>query len=69
MPAKERKLQPSTRDKSCQICGSEYTYPVKDSRATRFQCEGCAQLPASVRKVLARMAKRIQLLEKKLKQN
>lgn len=64
---KEPRLQPATRDKTCQICGTDYTYPAKGSNATRFHCEVCAELPASQRKILTKMSKRIQSLERKLK--
>mgnify|MGYP001555946315 CR=1 FL=1 len=64
---KERKLQPATRDKTCPVCGAAYIYPEKGSRATRFHCEDCAVLPAHFRKILTRLGKRIQTLEKKLK--
>ena len=64
---KEPRLQPATRDKTCQICGEEYTYPEKGSRATRFHCEDCAELPPNHRKILTRMSKRIRALERKLK--
>lgn len=61
---KEPRLQPATRDKTCQICGTVYTYPEVGSPATRFHCELCAPLPASLRKVLGRMAKRLSQLER-----
>lgn len=64
---KERKLQPATRDKTCSACGVVYVYPEKGSRATRFHCETCAELPTHFRKILTRLGKRIQTLEKKLK--
>jgi predicted aldo/keto reductase-like oxidoreductase len=67
MARKEPKLQPASKDKKCQICGTEYTYPQKDSRSTRFHCELCAELTPIHRKVMSRMAKRIQQLERKLK--
>lgn len=66
MPRKEPVLQPSTRDKKCQVCGEEYVYPEKESPATRFHCAICAPLPADIKKILSRMAKRIQTLETKL---
>lgn len=64
---KEPRLQPATRDKTCQICGEEYTYPEKGSGATRFHCEPCAELPPNQRKILTKMSKRIRALERKLK--
>jgi hypothetical protein len=64
---KEPKLQPATKEKTCQVCGTAFVYPEKDSRATRFHCEACAVLPASFLKVLNRLGKRIQTLERKLK--
>jgi hypothetical protein len=64
---KETRLQPATREKKCQVCGSEYVYPERDSRATRFHCASCASLPTHLRKVLTRLGKRIQVLERKLK--
>jgi polyferredoxin len=67
MSRKEIKLQPATRDKKCQVCGADYIYPEKDSKATRFHCELCAGLPTHYRKILTRMGKRIQSLERKLK--
>ncbi|NDV63470.1 hypothetical protein G0Q06_13475 [Puniceicoccales bacterium CK1056] len=67
MPEKKIKLQPATRDKKCQVCGAPYVYPEQNSNATRFHCEVCAQLPPAHRKILGRMAKRIDSLERKLK--
>ena len=67
MPVKEIKLQPATRDKTCGVCGETYTYPEKNSKATRFHCELCAGLPSHYRKILTRMGKRIQSLERKIK--
>ncbi len=67
MARKEPRLQPATKEKKCQICGTEYTYPQKDSRSTRFHCELCAELPPTQRKVMGRLAKRVQMLERKLK--
>jgi len=67
MTDKEPRLQPASKEKSCQICGTEYTYPQKDSKSTRFHCEICAELPPLHKKILNRMAKRIQTLERKLK--
>ncbi|MEZ5278432.1 MAG: hypothetical protein R3F07_18765 [Opitutaceae bacterium] len=64
---KELKVQPATRDKTCQVCGTVYVYPEKGSRATRFHCETCAPLPAPLLKVLTRLGKRIQTLERKPK--
>jgi hypothetical protein len=64
---KEPKLQPATREKKCQVCGSEYVYPERDSKATRFHCASCADLPTHFRKVLTRLGKRIQALERKTK--
>jgi hypothetical protein len=67
MPAKKPKLQPATREKTCQVCGESYIYPEKDSKATRFHCDVCVELPPAHRKILGRMAKRIASLEKQLK--
>jgi hypothetical protein len=67
MPEKKIKLQPATREKKCQICGESYIYPEKNSNATRFHCEVCVELPPAHRKILGRMAKRIELLERKIK--
>lgn len=67
MTVKKIKLQPATRDKTCQICGEPYVYPEKNSDATRFHCEVCAGLSPAHRKILGRMAKRIASLERKLK--
>lgn len=67
MAKKEPRLQPASKDKKCQICGTEYTYPQKDSKSTRFQCEVCAELPPLHKKIMTRMAKRITSLERKLK--
>lgn len=63
---KERRLQPATREKTCQICGTEYIYPEKGTNATRFHCEACSDLPANQKKILTKMAKRIQTLERQL---
>ena len=67
MARKEMPLQPATKDKKCQVCGAEYTYPEKASPATRFHCSLCAGLPEPYRKVMARLSKRIHDLERKLK--
>ena len=67
MPVKEIKLQPATREKTCGACGEKYIYPEKGSKATRFHCELCAELPSHYRKILTRMGKRIQSLERKIK--
>lgn len=67
MARKELPLQPATKDKTCQVCGTEYTYPEKGSNATRFHCATCAGLPDNFRKILTKMSKRIQTLERKLK--
>ncbi|MGC9450335.1 MAG: hypothetical protein ACP5I4_02715 [Oceanipulchritudo sp.] len=67
MPAKEPRLLPATKEKTCQICGESYVYPEKESNATRFHCEACAGLPAQYRKILTKMSKRIQSLERKVK--
>jgi uncharacterized Zn ribbon protein len=64
---KAPRLQPATKDKTCQICGSEYTYPEKGSNATRFHCDQCADLPPAQKKILTKMAKRITALERKFK--
>lgn len=63
---KEPKVQPASRNKTCPVCGTAYVYPEKGSRATRFHCETCAALPTELRKVLTRLGKRIQTLERKL---
>lgn len=67
MANKEPRLLPATKEKSCQICGTEYTYPEINTKSTRFNCEVCAELPPLQKKILTRMAKRIQALERKLK--
>jgi hypothetical protein len=64
MPAKKLKPQPATREKTCTICAATYTYPAVGSSATRHVCELCNALSAPQRKVLIRMAKRIQSLER-----
>ena len=61
---KRVKLQPATHEKSCQICGSTYTYPEKGSNATRYICANCNALPNYAKQVLSGMGKRIQRLEK-----
>jgi hypothetical protein len=66
MPAKEKRLQPATREKTCQICGTSYVYPQLNSNATRFHCDVCVELSPAQRKVLGRMAKRIETLERQL---
>jgi len=66
MSVKTPKPQPATREKTCRICGSSYTYPVKGSAATRHVCEVCSDLPAHQRKVLTRMSQRIETLERAL---
>ena len=67
MAKKELPLQPATKDKTCQVCGESYTYPEKGSNATRFHCAVCAALPETLRKILIKMSKRIQSLERKMK--
>ena len=64
MPAKKLKPQPATREKVCTVCAVTYTYPEVGSAATRHVCELCSGLSAAHRKVLIRMAKRIQTLER-----
>ena len=64
MPAKKLKPQPATREKTCTICGVTYTYPEASSAATRHVCELCSGLSVPHRKVLVRMTKRIQTLER-----
>ena len=54
--AKPRKLQPASREKTCPICGTVYTYPEKESGATRFHCEPCAALPEHYRRFSPRWA-------------
>ena len=66
MPEKKIKIQPATRDKTCQVCGESYVYPEINSSATRFHCELCVELSPVQRKVLGRMAKRISSIERKL---
>jgi len=68
MPAKPPRLQPATREKSCQVCGANYTYPERGSTATRFHCELCAGLDPDTRKVLQRLAQRVQQLERTVDQ-
>lgn len=67
MPAKPKRIQPATRDKTCQVCGASYVYPQVNSNATRFHCELCVELSPAHRKVLGRMTKRIETLERHLK--
>jgi len=64
---KDPKLQPATREKTCQVCGSTFIYPEKGSKATRFHCESCADLPVHFRKTLTRLGKRIRTLERKIR--
>ncbi len=64
MPAKKLKPQPATREKTCTVCGVTYTYPEAGSAATRHVCELCSGLSAPHHKVLVRMTKRIQTLER-----
>jgi hypothetical protein len=66
MSIKTPKPQPATREKTCRICGASYTYPMKESAATRHTCELCSDLPAHQRKVLTRMSQRIEKLERAL---
>ncbi|MGA1204798.1 MAG: hypothetical protein ACO3ZW_03175 [Opitutales bacterium] len=65
--SKEPRIQPATKEKACQVCGISYVYPELNSQATRFHCELCAGLSPLHRRVMGRMAKRIQSLERKLK--
>lgn len=67
MSNKTTRLLPASKEKQCTICGTEYTYPEKDSKSTRFHCEGCAELPPLHKKIMGKLAKRIQSLERKLK--
>ncbi|MGD7654175.1 MAG: hypothetical protein ACQCXQ_13230 [Verrucomicrobiales bacterium] len=68
MAARKPKLQPATKEKACQVCGESYVYPEPGSVATRHFCGLCAGLGAVERKILTRMAKRIQKLERTLTQ-
>lgn len=61
--------QPAVRILRCHACGAQYEYPVRDNRATRFHCEGCADLPGSVRATFERLTKRIRALEKELEKS
>ncbi len=67
MAKKTPRLLPASKEKNCQICGTEYTYPEKGSKATRFHCEVCSELPPLHKKIMGKLAKRIQSLERKLK--
>lgn len=64
MPVKKPRPQPATREKTCAVCGEAYTYPEPGSPATRHLCALCCELSARQRKVLTRMGKRIQSLER-----
>ena len=55
------------RLRSCRACGKKFEYPVKGSLASRHHCENCVSVPEDVRKVLERLASRIQQLETALK--
>ncbi len=68
MPVKKLKPQPATRNKTCSVCGEVYNYPEPGSPATRHFCELCCELNPTQRKVLTRMAKRIQSLERTIAQ-
>ena len=67
MTTKTPRLLPASKEKNCTICGAEYTYPQKDSKATRFHCEVCTELSPLHKKIMGKLAKRIQSLERKLK--
>lgn len=62
MPDRDPELQ----IRVCRACNASYDYPVIKSRATRFYCETCAQLPDDSRAVFESMNKRLKDLEKKL---
>ncbi len=64
---KPRKPLPATKERTCQGCGEKYTYPEKDSKATRFHCEICSTLSKDTRKIFERQQKKIRGLERDLK--
>jgi hypothetical protein len=51
--------------RTCRACDRRYDYPVLRSRATRFYCEICAELPEGVRATIERLNKRIRELERR----
>lgn len=53
--------------RQCRACDRKYDYPVVRSRATRFYCETCADLPDGVRTTVERLNKRIRDLERSVK--
>lgn len=57
------KLQPATRIRTCLACGTQYEYPLKESRASRHHCDLCIDLPNPTRKALEKLSARIRKLE------
>jgi len=55
------------QSRQCRACDRKYDYPVVRSRATRFYCETCADLPEAIRTTIERMNKRIRELERQQK--
>ena len=52
------------QNRKCRACDRSYDYPVARSRATRFYCDTCADLPEGVRATFERLNKRVRELEK-----
>ena len=66
MATKPVKLQPETREKVCQICGTSFTYPERGVNATRYLCAPCNELPGHAKTVLTKMGERLLKLERKV---
>lgn len=54
--------------RKCRACGKTFTYPEVKSAATRVHCGSCALLPKPVRLTFEQLTRRVNLLEKQLKQ-
>ena len=65
MPAKP--IDPELQIRRCRACDRNYDYPVVRSRATRFYCETCAELPEPIRASFERLNKRVRELERAVK--
>lgn len=54
--------------RACRACGADYEYPARGRVATRVHCEDCATLDPSVRRVVEKLAQRINRLSAELRE-
>ncbi len=52
--------------RTCRSCGASYEFPRAGSAATRASCPDCAPLPIAFRRVLERLQRRIERLERQV---